>query len=99
MRIVFTETVQLESEGRNKGPVYQEGEIHDFPEVTAQRWLRRRKAKLAPEKPAPVEATQAAAEPSPPRNAEADPAPAPVGDSALGAKETTVRSSARRRRR
>jgi hypothetical protein len=41
MKITFTKTVQLESEGRNMGPTFKAGSTHDFPEGTALRWVRR----------------------------------------------------------
>jgi hypothetical protein len=41
MQIKFNQTVQYESEGRNKGPVYAKDSVHDFTAEFAQRWLQR----------------------------------------------------------
>lgn len=40
-RIRFIKTVQAETEGRHKGPVYQAGSEMDVSEDSAHRWLRR----------------------------------------------------------
>jgi hypothetical protein len=45
-RIKFTQTVQYESEGRGKGPIFEEGSIHDLEDNFADRWLRRGVAEL-----------------------------------------------------
>lgn len=41
MRVRFLKTVQFECEGRNKGPIYSAGEVYDFDDAFARRWLRR----------------------------------------------------------
>ena len=41
MRIKFLRRVQYESEGRGKGPIYEQGSEHEFDDTFAQRWLRR----------------------------------------------------------
>lgn len=41
MKIRFTKDTRYESEGRNKGPLYKAGDLHDFDEAFAERWLRR----------------------------------------------------------
>lgn len=41
MRVIFTASVQYENEGRNKGPRFPAGDVFDFTEDFAQRWLRR----------------------------------------------------------
>jgi hypothetical protein len=46
MQIKFTKNVRYETEGRNKGPVFEAGEVHDFREDIAQRWLRRKVAEV-----------------------------------------------------
>lgn len=52
MKITFTKTVQLESEGRNKGPIFKAGSTHDFTEASALRWVRRGVAETHVPKPA-----------------------------------------------
>lgn len=54
MRVRFLKTVQHQSEGRNKGPIYNEGSEHEFPEPFAQKWLRRGVAVVVEPSPAPV---------------------------------------------
>ena len=54
MKIRFIETVQAETEGRHKGPVYKAGTVLDLPEDSANRWLRRSVAVEHTEKPAPA---------------------------------------------
>lgn len=81
MRIRFISTVQAETEGRHKGPVYKAGTELDLSEPSAMRWLRRGVAVEAttaasrpmaavrePEKPEPLKAEEPkAAEPAPKR--------------------------------
>lgn len=40
-RIKFNRTELYESEGRNLGPTYHEGSVHEFEDAFADRWLRR----------------------------------------------------------
>lgn len=39
--IEFSQSVQFESEGRNKGPKFEMGERHHLEDGFADRWLRR----------------------------------------------------------
>lgn len=39
--ITFTQTVQYETGGPGKGPIYNAGESHCFREDIAERWIRR----------------------------------------------------------
>lgn len=39
--IQFVRTELYESEGRNKGPTFEEGSVHKFEDAFADRWLRR----------------------------------------------------------
>jgi hypothetical protein len=55
-RIKFTRTEQFESEGRNQGPIYVEGSVHDFDDAFADRWLRR-SAAVEVDKRTPLSAT------------------------------------------
>src|SRR5215211_157020 len=41
MRIKFLRLVQYESEGKNKGPIYEGDSVHELRDDLAQRWLRR----------------------------------------------------------
>ncbi len=45
----FLSTEQFESEGRNKGPIYEEGQEYDFEASFADRWLQRGVADLVKE--------------------------------------------------
>lgn len=82
MKIRFIRTVQAETEGRHKGPVYKAGSEHDFPLASAERWLRRgvavevtASARVKPERP--MMGAKPAAEAAPPKaDADAEPAPA-----------------------
>lgn len=67
--IEFTDTVQFESEGRGRGPVFAKGERHHVEDAFAERWFRRGVAKLVDgpspkakpkEEPPPPEAKQLA---------------------------------------
>lgn len=40
-RIKFLSTEIYESEGRNQGPKYRKGSVHNFEDHFAERWLRR----------------------------------------------------------
>lgn len=40
-KITFTKTVQYESEGRGKGPTYEEGRTYELRDDLAQRWINR----------------------------------------------------------
>ena len=44
--IRFLQTEQYESEGRNAGPVYIAGDVHEFEDDFADRWIRRGVAEL-----------------------------------------------------
>ena len=39
--IEFSQSVQFESEGRNKGPKFEMGERHHLEDGFAEKWLRR----------------------------------------------------------
>ena len=45
-RVRFTRTVQYESEGRGRGPIYEAGSEHEFEPAFAERWLRRKAAEI-----------------------------------------------------
>ena len=47
MKVRFTRTAQLESEGRNQGPIFEEGKTYEMEPDFAQRWIRRGVAELA----------------------------------------------------
>jgi hypothetical protein len=47
MKVTFTNNVQLESEGRGKGPKFVAGKTYDLEADQAQRWIRRDAAVLA----------------------------------------------------
>lgn len=53
MKLRFLETVQYETLGRHKGPVFEAGETYDFPDSIAERWLRRGVAEVVGSKRAP----------------------------------------------
>lgn len=76
MRIRFTQTVQAETEGRHKGPVYKAGTELVLSEASAQRWLRRGVAVEATEKPKSARASATKA----PEKAAAKPAAKPKAD-------------------
>lgn len=56
MKIRFITTVQAETEGRHRGPVYEAGTVLDLPEASARRWLRRSVAVEHIDAPKPVKA-------------------------------------------
>jgi hypothetical protein len=41
MKIKFTENALYETDGYRKGHTFKAGEVHDFPDHFAQRWIRR----------------------------------------------------------
>lgn len=47
--VKFLSTEQFESEGRNKGPIFDEGQEYDFEASFADRWLQRGVAELVRE--------------------------------------------------
>lgn len=47
--VKFLSTEIFESEGRNKGPIYEEGKEYDFEASFADRWLQREVAELVKE--------------------------------------------------
>lgn len=73
MRVKFLEDHQYETEGRNAGPTFKEGEVKDFRDDIAERFIRRGVAVEAggAAKPGPAAAQKPAQEP-PPKQA-ADP--------------------------
>lgn len=40
-RVKFTRDEEFECEGRHQGHTFKEGEVYDFDEAFAQRWIRR----------------------------------------------------------
>lgn len=62
MRVIFMRTCILETEGRNKGPRFEQGSVHDLPPASAQRWIRRGAAVIAADDP-PAAALPAAENP------------------------------------
>lgn len=51
IRVRFLRSAQLESEGRHRGPRFEEGQVVDLPADQAERWRRRGVAELAPQAP------------------------------------------------
>jgi len=41
MKVTFNTTVQFQTDGRNKGPVYEAGKTYDLRDDHANRWIRR----------------------------------------------------------
>lgn len=50
MKIIFTRTEIYETEGPNKGPVFEKGHVYEMPEDKASRWINRDAAKAVDEK-------------------------------------------------
>jgi hypothetical protein len=76
MRVRFLKTVIYETRGRNDGPVYDEGSVHDLTADEAERWLRRGVAEPARAEPvdvAPASDPEPVAEPA--SEAKAEPVP------------------------
>lgn len=59
--IRFLQTEQFESEGRNAGPVYIAGDVHEFEDDFADRWIRRGVAELVDAEAEKAERESAAA--------------------------------------
>ena len=71
MLIRFTADAVFETEGRNRGPRFAAGEVHDMRDDQAQRWLNRGVAELHVPEPA-VAAPSEPATPDAPNPATAD---------------------------
>jgi hypothetical protein len=85
MKIRFTKDALYENEGRNKGTLYKAGEVHDFDQAFAERWLRRGVAEqVKPRTPAKDDAPAAPVTPdqkepsAPAKDAEASTAGKPA---------------------
>jgi len=65
MRVKFLRDELFESEGRNQGPLYKAGEVHDFTDEFAGRWLRRGAAVEVADEPVAEASAPVASEPPP----------------------------------
>jgi hypothetical protein len=83
MWVRFTQRAVYETEGFQRGAVYEPGEVHDFRPDIAERWLRRGLA-VATERPG--RAPRAAAVPTP-APVEPPPAEPPAADPPIGGAE------------
>lgn len=57
--LCFLRTEQFESEGRGKGPIFEEGQRYEFDGDFADRWLRRGAAELVEEIPEVLDSADA----------------------------------------
>lgn len=89
VKVRFLRTEVYETEGFNKGPIFEQGSIHLFDRDFAERWIRRGAAEIvsddaAAEAAAPAEPEAAA--PAEPEAAAAAKAPAPIEGRGKGRK-------------